>query len=545
VSNPSTHRTPRRRLAGLLAAVLAVTASLGLAACGSSGPSLPTGHSDLESIIEAHGFVLDDPEAALTQFKAMGVDIVRDYIAWNTLAPDPNSRRAPAHFDAANPAAYSPKLWASYDAVDRDAAKIGIGLDVTVGSPPPLWAASPGAPPHSIHAAEWKPSASDFGAFMHALGERYSGHYTPPGQHSPLPRVNFWSIWNEPNYGPYLAPQAIDDSTVEYSPLLYRGLVDAAWTALAATGHTTKTDTILIGETAPRGITLAGYPGNFSGMVPLRFIRALYCVGSNFKPLTGTAATLRGCPATAAASARFSAANPALFDASGFADHPYPDAEAPTYVTPPPIGADYADFGALGHLETTLDRAAEAYGRDVRLPIYSTEYGYFTKPPAALGVSLATAATYLNETEYLSWRNPRIKTYDQYLLTDPPPGYGSTFDTGLLFSTGAPKPDVYAAYLMPLWMPVTHTAKRGPLVVWGCARSAPVVAKQTNQRQRVAIEFAPSGSSSYRTVKWVTLAPGASCYFVTTVKFPASGSVRLSWLHETVDDYSRTQAITL
>ena len=71
------------------------------------------------------------------------------------------------------------------------------------------------------------------------------------------------------------------------------GLVAAAWSALAATGHTTATDTILIGETAPRGINTGNHPGNFSGMLPLRFIRAMYCVDSDLKPLRGTAATLR------------------------------------------------------------------------------------------------------------------------------------------------------------------------------------------------------------------------------------------------------------
>ncbi len=516
-----------------------------VAACGSSSKprvSLPTGNPNLQSIIEAHGYVQLDPLAALPQFKALGVDRVRVYIAWNTVAPNPTARHEPAGFDGANPAAYGAALWAPYDAIVREAAKVRIGLDVTVGAPPPLWAAGQGAPKHSHRAAEWKPSAAEFGQFMHALGERYSGHYRPAGSAKPLPRVDFWSIWNEPNYGQYLAPQAIDSSSVEVAPRLYRGLLNAAWSALAETGHTPQRDTILIGETAPRAPNQ--FPANFNGTVPLRFIRALYCVDSTFKPLRGTAATVRGCPATAAASAHFAADNPALFDATGFADHPYPDAEPPTYATPPPLGTGYADFATLGNLESTLDRAAAVYGRDPHFPIYSTEYGYRTNPPTAYGLPLATAAAYLNESEYLSWRNPRIRTYDQYLLTDPPPG-PSLFDTGLEFADGQPKPDVFDAYRMPLWLPVTDAKPQTALVVWGCVRPAPVVAGRTHRGQRVLIQFEAGAHGPFKTVARLTLPIRTSCYFETSVQFAGSGLVRLAWRDARQTLYSRTQAITL
>ena len=142
-----------------------------------------------------------------------------------------------------------------------------------------------------------------------------------PGDAGDLPRVSFWSIWNEPDYGPSLAPQGVPgDLTVENSPRMYRRLLDAAWAALQASGHTPATDTILFGELAPRG---AKRWGVFSGMKPLVFLRALYCVDSRYRPLRGTAARVRGCPTTAAGSRRFPAQHPALFAATGFSDHPY------------------------------------------------------------------------------------------------------------------------------------------------------------------------------------------------------------------------------
>ena len=209
----------------------------------------------------------------------------------------------------------------------------GMGVDLALEAPAPLWATGPGVPPGTSpgFVGSWEPSAKEYGLFVQAVGKRYDGHYTPAGETAPLPAVRFWSIWNEPNYGAQLAPQAADNSTVEVSPLLYRELLDAAWTALGQTGH--GKDKILIGEVAPRGQTTGDQPGNFSGMVPLRFIRALYCVDGSLHPLPGTAATLRGCPATASASKAFPSQHPGLFHATGFAVHPVPagsgDAERP------------------------------------------------------------------------------------------------------------------------------------------------------------------------------------------------------------------------
>src|SRR5581483_9406110 len=109
-------------------------------------------------------------------------------------------------------------------------------------------------------------------------------------------------------------PQAVNGSTVEVSPALYRRLLDAAWSALQASGH--QRDQVLIGEIAPRGQTVGNQPGNFSGMVPLRFIRALYCVDGSLRPLSGTAASERSCPSTSAGSTAFPREHPALFQAA-------------------------------------------------------------------------------------------------------------------------------------------------------------------------------------------------------------------------------------
>jgi hypothetical protein len=541
---------PRRALGlGVLVALIGAAAvALVVAGCGSDKPrptaQVPARTRPLETIFEAQSELSVSPGPTLDILKRLGVDRVKVFMPWSYLAPDPLSHTRP-HFDATSPAAYPAAGWASFDAIIRAAAERHIGLDVALEAPTPLWATGPGIPPGTAPGflGAWDPSPKEFGMFVRAVATRYNGHYTPPGQSSPLPRLDFWSIWNEPNYGQQLAPQAIDSSTVEVSPALYRRLLDAAWGALQATGH--GRDTVLIGEIAPRGQTVGDQPGNFSGMVPLRFIRALYCVDASFHPLSGTAATARSCPSTPAGSAAFVHEHPGLFEAAGFAFHPYPQGFAPNVRTPDE--PDYADLPQLGALEHTLDAAIAAYGSHVQLPLYDTEFGYQTNPPEtgiARAVTPAQAAAWANLAEWMSWRDPRVLSWDQYLLADPPAGQ-SHFDTGLNFSSGAHKA-LFDAFRMPVYLP-SETGKSGqPLEVWGCVRPAHYV---HSRRPQVAnVQWKPASGGSFKTIKHVDLTDPYG-YFDTRVTFPGSGLVRISWSYPRSQGgdqiHSRTVQVTI
>jgi hypothetical protein len=512
-----------------------------LAGCGGTSatpaalPALHPHRSGPESMFTAAVELTSDPVGTLNAIKALGVDRVHIYMHWADIAPDPTSPRRPA-FDATDPAAYPASGWAIFDTIIRDAQARGIGVDLALVPPPPRWAEGRGAP-HPATQPEWKPSASEFGQFVRAVGTRYSGHYTSPGSSQPLPRVSFWSIWNEPNLGTELAPEVRPHTQIETSPALYRGLVDAAWRGFAASGH--GHDTILIGEIAPAGV--ASGVGLFNDMPPLRFLRALYCVGANYKPLRGVAARGRACPPTASGSAAFASAHPGLFKASGFADHPYPQGLPPN--EPTPGEPDFAELAQIGKLERTLDTLQAVYGSHTRFPIWSTEFGYQTTPPdtEAGTVSPTTAARYLNWSEYLTWLDPRQRSYDQYQLQDSAAG---VFATGLETDTGAPKPGL-AAYRMPIFLPVTSTLSHHPLVVWGCVRPAPDAARATHRRQEVQIQFAPSPGGTFRTVQTVPLS-GPHGYFEVRQTFPSSGTVRLRWSYpDGVTVFSRTVAVTL
>ena len=529
---PTVTRLPRPAWALRLAsAALAGGVAVAVGACGGGGSLPPVTHAPrtepIETIFEAQSELFSAPEPTLDALKRLGVDDVKVFMPWGSMAPAALSHARPPRFDAANPTAYAAAVWAPFDAIVRAAAARGIGVDLALEAPAPLWAIGPGVPPGTAagFVGSWEPSAKEFGLFVRAVGTRYSGHYAPPGDSAPLPPVRFWSIWNEPNYGQQLAPQAVDNSTVEVSPLLYRELLDAAWTALAQTGH--GGDKILIGEVAPRGETTGDQPGNFSGMVPLRFIRALYCVDSSLHPLQGTAATLRGCPATAAGSKAFPSDHPGLFHATGFAVHPYPQGQVTPNVATK-NEPDYADLPKLPSLEATLDGAAAAYGLSTKFPIYDTEFGYQTNPPEkiARAINPTLAAYYMNWAEYISWSDPRVASWDQYLLTDPPPP--SNFDTGLEFANETPKEPMYDAFRIPLYLPQAKGKQGQSLEVWGCVRPARFAMLESKAPQVASIQFKPSSDDAFKTIQRVTITDDFG-YFTASVKFPSSGSVRIAW----------------
>jgi len=489
---------------------------------------------------------LTNPTGALQQFRVLGANTVRLIIPWSLVAPDSNSPKTP-NFDATDPNAYPSSNWIPYDSVVQQAEAEGITVDLTVSGGAPRWADGPGIPRGGTNPYyAWKPSASDYGQFVQAVGTRYDGRFTPRLQSGPLPAVHFWTIFNEPNFGEDLGPQAINGSSVSVGPMMYRGLVDAAWKALQVTGH--RGDTILIGEFAARGIdgrpsrhAPQGYPGNYGQTKPLEFIRTLYCVDSQYNELRGGYASARGCPTTAGGSRSFRRQHPGLFDASGVGDHPYPDNLSP--VADGRGDPNFAAFPDLGNLARTLDQVNTVYRSPTRYPIYNDEYGYITHPPARSHyVSGATAAYYINWAEYLSWKNPRVKSYMQYLLTDPPSSSGAYagFASGLETPSGKPKA-TYDAYRMPLYMPQTSFSRSQSVEIWGDVRPAPLTAGDGAGPQAAQIQL-QTGHGGFKTVKTVKLT-GPGGYFDVGMKFPSSGTVRLRWTYPAQDAFLPTNVL--
>ncbi len=521
-------RRPLRHGAAALAVSLGAGATMPVVASAS--------HRQI-AIIQDNSDLANAP-AAMAQFRALGATTVRVFLPWSAIAPNAKKTRAPKHFNASDPAAYSASKWAPFDSVDRAAKQYGLTVELVVTGGAPRWAEGAGIPnayQASKHSAAlafaWKPNATDYRRFFTAVGKRYSGSYHPKGSQSALPRIHFWSIWNEPNFGEDLGPQAVQGSSVTWAPRMYRSLLSAGWGALHGTGH--GHDKILIGGLAaigqnphpPTSYWPQGIPGNAGQTHPIQFVRSLYCLNANTgAKLAGAVAKRQGCPTSASARAKFRARNRGLFDASGIGDHPYPSNGTPLSLK----GADYSTFPEMGHLARTADAGVRAWGGHRSYHIYNDEFGWITNPPnnnpKRHYISPATAAYYINWAEYLSWRNPVVASYDQYLVRDPSGHY--PFASGLETWRGRKKA-TYNAYRMPIYMPKTSLSRRRPATVWGEARPA----RYGSGPRAVQIQFQAKGKGPFKTVRTVT----SKSYFSVKQKFASSGKVRLAYRYPTSD----------
>ena len=550
----------------VLTALLALTAVFALLA---PAPALASS-AQMSVMQDDDKLIFSNPDqvaASLNQLASLGVGEVRVSLYWAAIAPDPTSTAQPS-FDATDPAAYPAGAWDRYDTLVRLAAADGIAVNFDITSPIPRWA-SIGLTPTPGLQKSYNPSPSMFGQFVTAIGRRYSGTFVPgpapppppppsflgiplsflmgyppvPASPAPLPRVSSWSIWNEPNEAGWLTPQwrRTGRTWTEAAPGIYRNLVGAGVSGLQGSGH--GDDQVLIGETAARGSVLSC---NACSMRPMVFLRALYCVGGKYQLVSGTRASLLGCPPGRMA---LPAQYPSLFTASGFGHHPYAFTLAPNASDPDRNDAPLYD---LGRLESGLDRIFAAYHRPKSsdYSLYLDEYGYKSDPPNPFAkFSQAQQAAFINEGEYLGYRDPRVRSMAQFLLVDDAPkadapvgsvDYWSTFQTGLITLQGVIKP-AYAAYRIPIWLPV---ARHGhPVVVWGQLRPAPRAEADPLAAQ---IQFRPRGGhATFATIANVQTA-NPEGFFAAHVPLPSAGQVRIAWPDPATGavEYSRTVTVS-
>ena len=418
-----------------IAACLVAVAAVSLAAL--AGPGRAAASADQITILDPTPSLLNGETAArrsdiLDRLQALGVDSVRIQVQWRFLAPQPSSSEAPEDFDASDPGDYPAHAFEVLDSIVRGTVERGMQPLLTPTGPFPEWASSSG------RGDLFDPEPQEFERFVTALGERYSGDCAPPScaqlaTEEPLPRVQQWAVWNEPNLKTFLRPQRdADGRTVSGS--IYRSLFLAAQRGLAASGH--KRDKLLIGETAPSR-------GSVS-TTPLKFLRQVFCLSRTYRPL-------RDCQP---------------IEADGWSHHPY-NPHIPPWEEPRQAHRTIISIGSIGKLITALRRVSQAGATARRLPIYVSEYGVESQPEDDFGVSPLRQAEYLGAAEYLLYRNPWIKSFAQYLLDDDPkPSKLLSFQTGLRFTNGFPKP-AYDAF------PITLLARRkqgGGVEVWGHVR---------------------------------------------------------------------------
>ena len=425
----------------------------------------------------------------MSTFRGLGVDRLRVSAFWNQIAPANMSRNKPVGFDGAN--MRDPRYnWLFLDRIISSAARHGLRVMVSITTPAPIWATGRTRRPNPL----WKPSANEFGAFAEAVVRRYA------------PFVDHWGISNEPNQGGWLQPQS--DRTGLVAPHLYRALVHAAYPRIK---RHDPTSVALVGELASSGRQGRGAR---TPIRPLIFLREMSCRNARYQRMR------RG---------RCRNFKPVPIDALGH--HPYQFFLPPSRPSISPHDAAIGDSRRLtGVLDRLVRLRALAPGRSRRLSLFYTEFGYQTNPPDPFaGVSLGTQSRYLQQAAYVAWRSPRVRSLNQFRLTDGAlDGSGVNrfreFQSGLIFRRGRHKP---AYRIFP--HPFVVSGSR----FWGHVRRG--------QRHTVRVQHRRGPSGRFATIAQVVTSargyfsfrlpgrqPGYYRYVYTDGPSGTSGTVRVS-----------------
>jgi hypothetical protein len=479
--------------------------ALAVAAACAALPTAPAlAAPDQLSLIEDEKLMLDSGPAtqaqSLDEAKALGADVIRANVIWARYAPAPTSKRRPRGFDGKSPGAYPAGVWASLDAFVAGAQARGLQVLLTPTGPIPAWASRCGGSVAKRRVC--KPDPHQFGSFVRALGKRYQ-------------TVKTWSIWNEPNQASWLSPQyaAVGSNAVLQAASLYRSLAASAIAGLRGTGH--RADQILIGETAPLGDDPSGcsiergirVPRRCASKVrktsPVTFLRGVFCLDTKGRRLTGAPAREQRCGGYK------------RLNVTGYAHHPYTRGGSRPPLSRTNTGE--ITISVASRLSRLLDQAARAKRVPSKLPIFYTEHGWQTRPDLIFGVTDDQQAEYVNQSDWIAYKNTRVRTVAQYKIVDDE-NIGAGFQMGLrLFATGARKL-AYDAYRLPIW--VSGTGAQA--TVYGQVRPADAGAPV-----EVEIQHAASAGAAFATLQAVTVA-SANGTFTATV--PNSGGLwRLRW----------------
>jgi hypothetical protein len=453
---------------------------------------------------------------------------------WSVLTRGADETTRP-DFDATDPRAYEQERWRNLDRLLILANQYGFKTMVDIAFWAPHWASSDPAGERG----RTNVNLEEFSKFAVAVARRYSGSfviprpvvaaqgnvlYEPsedekfltqqygttnvnsgPSLHeslglslpallapgdvdpvAPLPKIDVFTIWNEPNHTAFLRPQWVKHGKghVPNSPHVYRRMLELTYPAIKAVRPDT---TLLIGGTSFTG----SYTGRgTNGVPPLRFLRELACVDEHFKPLKRS-----GCKGFK------------QVPGDGWSHHPYTMQVEPD--TPSKVGRpDDVPIADLPKLASTLDRLI----RRGRLAggarnLWVTEYGYETNPPVQGWIwSPGDQARFLTWAEYIASRTPSVRSFAQFLLRDLPPGsirvgesrkraFGQ-WQSGLLTETGESKLGAYH-FRAGIFVQRIHG---GRLRIYGRMRigAGP---------RTVILERRPEGAQKWETL--LTTAPGA------------------------------------
>ena len=127
------------------------------------------------------------------------------------------------------------------------------------------WCRRRAGPTGTGRRARRRSTAADYGTFCRAAATRYSGSYAPPGATGPLPRVDAFTVWNEPNRGQFMQPQGAHGLT---APRVIARLMRACASGIHAVSPAAQ---VALGPLASRG--------GQGGIAPIAFLARYRAAG--------------------------------------------------------------------------------------------------------------------------------------------------------------------------------------------------------------------------------------------------------------------------
>lgn len=407
-----------RALMVVAVAVAACAASLAL-------PATAVAAQDMLVGIEQNGGMEQDalrPDN-LDRMKALDAQIIRFVLRFDRVAVCD-----PAGAAASNPgnACYN---WAVPDALVRDATQRNMKVMLSiVGVPPWMFNKTYGYVGDSE--AQYARFLDAYGDFVTAAALHYSGGVAN------TPRVDYWTIWNEPNSGYFFSPQSKGKKLI--APGRYAQLYD-------------------IGARAMKG-------------VDNRFVVAT-------GPLSSSSTTKPGTFLTAALPAFKKRKSPV----DAFAMNPYikyaadPKSGAKGQQ-PPSVRLKWPRIG-LGNLDD-LTRTLDANTWSKHLPVWVTEFSYETTPDPD-GATMEQQSEWLADSLFTAWADPRVQMFIWYALYDDGTGGSEGWQSGLYSPFFACTDQKWCAkpaaamFRQPTYVSASRAKKGATIKIWGQGRSNP------------------------------------------------------------------------
>ena len=371
----------------LIATALLAAAGLAVSAATAASKKPAVKHTShlLVGINDEADTLYGNPLNAFATLKSLNTQVLRVNLYWGGTKWAVANTSRPKDANDPGDTAYN---WALYDRLVKYAHDNDIQVVFSILFTPG-WAN--GGKARTVAPTDF----TDLENFAYAAAERYSGLWIPPAWqqnpslgigNSPLPKVNLWTAWNEPNNPLWLTPQ-------------YKK-VGRTWRVESAFQYAKICNAIMAGVHSP-----------YLGPLPDEHV----------------ACGVTGPKGNDAPSSRRPSVDPLTFltqahkfglrDFDVYAHHPYADkgAEAPSYV---PKGKERLRV-QLGNINTLLSLVSRYYGPK---HLWITEYGYQTNPPdkTIFGIPWKTQATYMSQAYAIARKNPRIDMMLWFMIRDEP-----------------------------------------------------------------------------------------------------------------------------